>query len=393
MIVIINNFGPGYGPFVRTLELSKAVYWQLTQKLAERINIIMPLVYGRQQIRIIEEEVNKDEFFRDKILFSEEIGNVIKPLLFSGKNISAELRSYSSQLEEVSESIKKILKKKVNVKKLDGTALEIDPQQIKIEVSRNPVVCFGIKNSYYSSIGYMSGILQTSLNHLNDIKINPEILLKNIKLAKSVEGQFKLRFIPCLNSLSFDKQQENVNRNNEVKTPPLISEVKRRKSFQSDSNNIRTYVSISGIAGLGEIYEEALDLDHILFANKSSVCKGKVKHLSPLLINETPINYIFSRAAWNTIWLSNILGITLICPKFVHLDHPEIFFNLKTIERLQLGYVWDKNKQSLKNFIKNIDYKKQKVPSIYFRMLKKYGTLNGIEFCAKHITSDFLNDK
>lgn len=231
MIVIINNFGPGYGPFVRTLELSKAVYWQLSQKLAERINIIMPLVYGRQQIRIIEEEMKRDEFFRDKILLSEEIGDLIKPLLFSGKNISAELRSYSSQLEEVSESIKKILRKKVNVRKLDGTALEIDPRQIKIEVSRNPVVCFGIKNSYYSSIGYMSAILQTSLNHLNDIKINQGILLKNIKLAKSVEDQFKLKFIPCLNSLSFDKQQDSINRNNEVKTPPLISEVKKKSLF------------------------------------------------------------------------------------------------------------------------------------------------------------------
>ena len=41
MIFIINNFGPGYGPFVRTLELSKAVYWQLTQKLAERIESII----------------------------------------------------------------------------------------------------------------------------------------------------------------------------------------------------------------------------------------------------------------------------------------------------------------------------------------------------------------
>ena len=82
---IILNFLHGNGPYLRTIELALAVNDALEDKGYERKRIIVPLVYGDRQKRIMEENFGEAIRRRPReILLEKKLGSLIQPLLYSG---------------------------------------------------------------------------------------------------------------------------------------------------------------------------------------------------------------------------------------------------------------------------------------------------------------------
>ena len=94
MLTILTNFGAGFGPLVRTFDMARRIRHQLKSIWDEPINILIPWVYGEDQLRIIKEEVADEPELLNRVFLSQELGDVIRPLLFSGEGLNEELDRY-----------------------------------------------------------------------------------------------------------------------------------------------------------------------------------------------------------------------------------------------------------------------------------------------------------
>ena len=323
---------------------------------------------------------------RNKVFLSVELGDVLRPLLFSGGRFNEELITFLQIYKKQKQRIEYLLKKKIIVTNLNGVVSQIDSSNIRLEVSRNPILSSGIEHSYYSSISYCSSILEEFLEFGNADDIDCTLIEKATLVIRKIEESFRLHFQPVPRCLSFKKNYKPLFET-ERETPPLIHLPK--VPIEKIGRGI--YVSVSGIAGLRPRYEEAFQLPHMIFTNDRSRGLSENQIRSPEYIGNSSVNQVFSRAAWNTIWLANLTGTPLVCPTYTQGDDPEIFFNLKSVFKMNLAYIWDSQNISLNDFLSEVPYGKQKSPKIYEEIQDRFGTLDGLSYCGDIIVEDFLN--
>ena len=172
-------------------------------------------------------------------------------------------------------------------------------------------------------------------------------------------------------------------------TPPLLPV----PITPTESLDEGFYISQSGINGLESLYDEALILPGRAYSNRIHESIPADQIIPPRFIAHPAIKWAYARAAWNTIWLANLTSTPLICPSYENGDHPEIFFNNRTIEHLGLAAVWDRSHHSLEQFLENLDtsdlLSRQHV--IYNAARLEFGTLDGIEYCSRQIVEDFIH--
>jgi len=386
MIAILTNFGAGFGPFVRALDLAREIRSELRKKLREQIVVVVPWVYGDAQKRIIEEEVTNNTELINSIYLSKDLGDCLKPLLFNGNHFNKTLEAIVNQFEKQKQKLNSLLKSTLQVVNLVGEVKMLAGSSIRLEVSRNPVISTPIECAYYTSIGYFTEILQQLLIEQELGTIDYSLIEKTLPTVQKLETDFRIHFQPKINSLSF-KQDRSSLFPSEVTTPPLL----RKPAHCSLSIDKGIYISLSGISGLNILYEEAMQLQVRKYANYNYDGLTPDCILPPSVISHHSITGIFARAAWNTIWLSNLTQTPLICPEYTEGDNPEIFFNLKTIQKYELAYTWRRKETSLLDIINSVAKGKEKtMKNIYRDMKEQFGTLDGIEFCSKRISEDFL---
>ena len=366
--------------------MARRIRKQLELRLGEPVGIVVPWVYGDDQLRILREEASEEPNLWHRVFLSPELGDVVRPLLFSGEGFNDELSTFLRIYKKQKKRLEDLLKFSLRTIDLNGEDLRFESGSIQLEVTRNPVVSTGVEFSYYSSVSYCSAIFEELLQHEEVAGINYELVAKAVLDIREIEADFRLHFQPFPRCLSFKKNSQPLFET-EQETPPLISLPKVPK----ENLERGVYVSVSGIPGVSSFYKEALRLPQTIFTNDRSrgLVKGQV--YSPQYIAHPSVDQVFARAAWNTIWLANLTGTPLVCPDHMQGDHPEILFNLKSISKMNLAYIWDHKKLSLKDFITQIPSGKQKPPAVYEEIMKRFGTLDGLDYCVNIIVEDFLH--
>ena len=386
MLTILTNFGAGFGPLVRTFDMARRIRLRLQPILDEPINILIPWVYGKNQLRILKEEVANEPDLFERVFLSQELGDALRPLLFSGKGLNEELDRYLKFYQAQKKLWDYFLKSSLNIVDLLHRRGKVEPDSIRLEVTRNPVLPTNIEHSYYSSVSYFSSIFKELQERKNVSGINYDLIEKALIKFRGMETEYRLHFQPVLGCMSFKESTQPLF-STERKTPPLIPEPKTM------TGNLKNgiYISVSGIPGLSPLYNEALRLPQTIYTNNLSSVNPDAKVYPPEYITHSSVNHVFARAAWNTIWLANLSGTPLICPKHSLEDHPEIFFNLQSVSKFKLAYIWNSKEISLEDFLSNIPCGKQKPPEIYGKIKNRFGTLDGLQFCADNIVKDFLH--
>lgn len=386
MKYIFTNFGCGNGPYIRTIEMGLELKNLLQDKLDEDISILVPWVYGYRQKNIIKEEFK--EFLEknpNNILLDEYLGQQFKKILFDGRHYNIIMQELISSYEKVEKNIQNYLKNEFKTKNILGETVKVNGKDIILEVSRNPNVATNIKNSYYTSIGYFERIIQESMKN-SEIKLNKDLLKKVLPIAKKIESYQQLYFQPEPNCFSYEEGTEHF-KENEIKCPPLFHPPKENKKYISEG----FYVLVSGIPYLKKIYSYANKIKSKIYTNELLEDFNEVQRERPNIISNKKIKFVFGRAAWNTIWLSNISKKPLLCLDYLQGDFPEIFFNIISIKKHKLGVI-------LKNNVKIeriLEESKAQLPNIlkyYNKIKQKYGTLDGIKYSCKIIFEDFLKN-
>ena len=115
MRYIILNYAYGFGPPLRTTELALSVGNELKKKTGEDFRIIIPLIYGEDQKRVMKEafaEIIKQK--PDILLLDKTLGNHLKSVFYGEKSYEESLKFLFENKTKVETAIKNYLS---NVKK------------------------------------------------------------------------------------------------------------------------------------------------------------------------------------------------------------------------------------------------------------------------------------
>lgn len=390
---IILNFAYGFGPFVKAIETAIRVNDILLEKGYSRLGIIVPLVYEDKYKKIIKEDFNKYiKKYPKEILFDKKLGKYLSEIFYEGESYRKYLRSFLKSSSFIEKEIKKHLNGKIKLEDFNGGVLQVDGKNIAMEIGRSPRVSFNIKRKYYFSFANMSDIFEIFLLEYPELtKLDRSILKESISFFRKLEESANINFIAEPGTFYYRKNE--IYKNKKIIFTPPHSEnflIKNKKEKSDVLMQKSIYVTISGIPNIKKIFKKIPNLGLKIYTNdRDTLFSGRNK--SPNIIKEQNILFHFARSGWGSIWRSLLTETPLIAFPYHKEDDPEIYFNNKCIERLGIGLIFkNQTKKEMLSFRNKYIKNAKKLNN---DLMKKYGTLDGIEFLSKHIANHFIKTK
>ncbi|MDP7069044.1 MAG: hypothetical protein QF815_00830 [Candidatus Peribacteraceae bacterium] len=334
--VIVCNPSYGNGPYLRTTELALAV----SAKIETPAKIVVPLLYGDTQKRIMQEEFGD----QPKIILDEVYGEILKPIFFDGISFESFLQSWIETVDQVSADVQ--------------THLESTYENPVMEIARAPLVQTGISPAYCTLFARLSEIWEQSIG-IEEIDIDNQILKNAAIKMRELEDSYALRMICEPGTF----EGENM-------IPPTAT-----KHQLIDVQEPGIYVSVSGIAG----GSEAIDTTHKIYTN------AKPDETSPSCLGSNNILAQVARAGWGAIWKSLLTETPLFVMPYSNHDDPEIYFNIKKVQELGIGTLY--GEQPIDTLLVDTSEMRQKLSTYKDSLEKKYGTLDGSSYAAQKIAT------
>lgn len=368
---IVTNFAYGTGPYLRTTELALAFNDELEKRGKERLGIIVPLVYGEKQKKIMAEEFAKDE-----IVFDKKLGAILKSI-FYGDNIYEEvLKKWSQNAKEISKTAQDYLARTYG-------------DSIVLELNRSPRIRYDIAPAYFTTFGYVAEILENVKSVSKEaVAVDRALLEKGIEAANWVESAAKIHAVAYPATFSWSEGYK-ARYKNEIVTPPITRQYERNiERFKPGF-----FVTITGIPGLERLYQEAKVLGINIYSNDTKVVAGSTWRLPHAIPNKNTI-FQFARSGWSSVWLSMMSGTPLVVPNFDPKDDPEIYFNNLAVEKLGIGIVYrGQPLGEILNEVPRLKANSQKLcDEIRSRWPGEPDPLDGNRYCAKLFAEDFLKN-
>jgi len=368
---IVTNFAYGTGPYLRTTELALAFNDELERLGYERLRIIVPLVYGEKQRTIMSEEfIGQTVKYPDEIILDKGLGKILKKVFYDGRSYVEYLNRWAETVSNVSDEANQYLKAKYG-------------DSIKVELNRSPRISYNVAPSYFTSFGYVGEILER-VKGVDGLKISEKILDSAIKKINSVEKNQKIHCLafPGTFSCVGDRRSRY---STEIEVPPLVTPI------LSTGEKIKKgiFVTVSGIPGLEKLYSIVPKLGIRTYSNNPDTVPSSIK-ASPRVIAGGNILLHFTRAGWNSVWLSLFSETPLVLSDFDPSDDWEIYFNNISIRNLGIGVVY--HGQTAEELLKECLNIKVKSLAVKKEIIKRWGTFDGTIYCAKIFADDYLKN-
>lgn len=375
------NPGYGTGPYLRGVELGLAMNEILEANGHARRMIVVPLLYGERQKRILLEEFSAH---RHEILLDPELGSLVAGTLYSGadKSFADALRQFTQQSVSMSDAGAAHVRKGRTFENLDGKNVVFPEAADIAELQVNPRISFSGDRVYALCHGHFSEVLDRA----RDVPYFAQYagtLDEAVQCARQIEQMRTIHATAHPNSFSFD-DEHRLTYPNEQMVPPwvkpqAIEEVPERG----------VYLTLTGIPGLERLYSAAQGLGVKLYSNDPSRIPGSSK-ASPRVLGSENILFQFARTGWSSVWLSVLTGTPLVTPDFDPSDDPEIYFNNRTVEELGLGVVY--RGQPLQEILDCLPEVRETYRAMHEKLLKEHGTLDGLQKSAEIFTHNFMHE-
>lgn len=384
MKMAVLNFIQGNGPYCRMAELAFFINKRLKEAGREPLGFIMPLVAGDKQKKILQEELETlGENFSGYIFFDPSYGAALAEIFFKGGDYNEELIFFSNNQAAVEKKIQGYFRQeKIIAEKFNGDKVEIERNDIIMELNRNPRLSTGVMPGYSTSIGLFSQMIKEGQKEGFFRGTEGDAANRAIMVARNIEKKHRSVFLsePSV-FLRPDTEGGEI-----IMTPPLMAPPEKDTSDKAPG----IYVVLSGISGLeGKYYEKIKQLEkkYKIYTNRPDYFEN-AEYAPPRAVSNDNIILEIGRSGWSSVWLPMIFAKPFIALPYLHGDDPEIYFNLKTIEELRLGAVWQEG-ESFASVFRRAEECVPYQAEFKARLLKKYNTLNGFEICAKKIVNDF----
>lgn len=372
---LVTNFAYGIGPYLRTTELALALNREQLKLGKEPFGIIVPLVYGEKQKRIMREEFSKNAA---DIFLDAALGEILKSVFYEKERFEDALVRWNKNEKDASEAARAHLSKPFVVESLvGGDSITISPEGVALTLARAPRIRYGIAPSYSVSFGLQSEILAAAAKE-PAVKTKKETLLRAAETARRIEADEKLHLIAYPATMDCHANRKPVYKN-EVSVPP-VTDLPKRYTGASVAKGL--YVTVTGIGGLERLFEDAGKLGLELYSNNPETITGSKKIL-PSILSSGKIMLHFARSGLGAAWLSLFTEVPIILPKYDGDDDPEILFNNKAIERLGFGMVY--RGEPLAEILKKVPTMKKAAQETKQAIMQKFGTLDGNAYAARLI--------
>lgn len=344
---LVTNFAYGTGPYLRTTELAIAFNNELEKAGQGRFQIIVPLVYGEKQKKIMAEE----GLLSDEIILDADLGKILNKAFFVGNNDFREyIKNWALSVENISSEANKYLKSRYG-------------NNIAVELNRSPRISYNIAPSYFTSFVYLGEIFEKR-------GLSAEFM----RQAERIEKNQKIRAIayPATFSWAPDYKPRY---DGEILVPP-IGPIPKPNNEKIEPG---VFVTKTGIPGLERLYNDAEKFGLRIYSNESH---------SPNLVANKNIKFHFARSGWSSVWLSLLAETPLVVQEFDSKDDPEIYFNNIAIEKMGIGIVY--RGQSLEEILAQSDRIKVSMAKLKSDILKRWGAFDGTRYAARIFAEDFL---
>lgn len=381
---IILNFTHGNGPYLRTGELALAINNVLGKKGLERMGIIMPWVYKNRQKTILTENFGK--FFTGKkseIFLDKNLGEYLKKVFYNGDKYEKTLKNVLLEAESVKKQIQNYLSEGLTIENYAGDKITVKKEDILMEIKRCPIINFDIKPSYYTGFAYLSDIFSHSV-HEPQIKIDKDLLRKIADYYSKIEESKDIGFIaePSTFPTNMCKSSST------LFTPPNAKIPPKYPFYRFVEKGV--YVSITGIIALNEkIFHGMHDIGIKIYTNKPAIIPFSKKS-NPNIISNKNILLHFARVGWGSAWRSFFTGTPLIMLPYDQNDDPEVYFNNISLEKIGLGKIY--GSQSTDELMEFSSIYKKNLEKAKNDLIKKYGTIDGVQYTAEKIVEHFLKN-
>jgi len=364
---LVTNFAYGTGPYLRITELALSVNDHLERLGRPRHRIVLPLVYGSKQRRIMREEFGREMDARPaEFVLDETLGDLFRETFYGDESYRSYLQRWVANFDEWSERIA-------------GYLADEYGESVRFELSRAPRVSLDVSPSYYTSFGYLSEIFAAERDE-SDSALPDELLAVARDRAVQTEREHDLQFISEPGTFTH-RPDRTPGYPAEELVPPLMEPPELPETEPERG----IYVTVSGIPGLEDIYREARSLGYKVYTNDPGALGGGEWALPSVMASDA-IEFHVARAGWGSVWLSLFTETPLLMPPWRPSDDPEIRYNVRAVEETGIGNTFNERQPKLppdrgKRIRSNMRDLKDELRT-------DYGTLSGIDVAGERIATD-----
>jgi len=376
---MITTFAHGNGPYSRMVDLALAVNEEFEKRKWDKVPIVVPLVYGNKQKRIMQEDFG--EVIRenpDLILLDEFYGGILSEMFYKAGHYQENLEFLIENQAKLEMKLRDYLSGTLKVETFVGEQKSVNGDDIEFEISHNPRVATGYENSFYTSIVHFSELLERTRQE-EILDFDPSILEEVGKIAHKIEDDKNVHFIH--EPFVFSGDDPRGRWKDEIYTPPLIHFPK----LNSEKIDPGMYASVTGIEGLRQLFDRVNEFGMKVYCSPFiEKIEGADNRFGPELVSNENIKYQFGRTGWSTVWFSHLSETPLIAPAYTEGDDPEIYFNERTIGKLGLAAFFD-GKKDPERVILEADDTRKNLQDVNRKLMERYKTLDGINYIANVI--------
>lgn len=396
--ILVINPGHGNEPYILATAIGREVSKKFAGAGMEQPMLVMPLLYGERQRRILLEENPNDASL---MYYDEQFGNILKDIMFGAGDFKKHLTQVNAHYDEV----EKILNDRYRVDAQAITArsfatqesTELSPKNIIGVIETGNRVPIKVPHRYFAFPEVLSRVLHESMQH-PEFGFSESDMKKLAERMIKVEASYSQVFVPWVSTFSYqyasnlDSQPESIDDRSRIYTPAMKADMTKTKGEVEHG----VYIMFSGTGSAVEsnkvLVNAAKEAGIKVYSPVWETIEGTEK-MPPSIMADENILAIMGRSGWGTGWQALQLEKPWLVPSYQEGDDPEIYLNNKTIEALKLGKVIGSGRISGEELARLAQEISPGLHSLNEAIRQRFGTANGIDYIADHIFQDLVSKK
>ncbi len=396
--ILVLNPGHGNEPYILATAIGREVSKRFASAGMEQPILVMPLLYGDRQKRILLEENPNDASL---LYYDEQFGNILKDIMFGAGDFKQHLTQVNTHYDEV----EKMLNNRFHVDAQDFTArsvatqesAELSPRNIIGVIEAGNRVPVKVPHRYFAFPEVLSRVLHESIKH-PELGFSESDMRKLADRMMRVESAYSQVFVPWVSTFSYqdaanlDAQPQSIDGRSRIYTPAMKSDIPKTEEEVDPG----VYIMFSGTGSAVDANRALIDAAHEAgikaYTPPWETIEGTEK-MPPTVMADENMLAIMGRSGWGTGWQAMQLEKPWLVAPYHEGDDPEIYFNNKTIEALKLGRVIGSEGISGDELRRTAQEISPGLHGLNEVVRQRFGTTNGIEYIADHIFQDLTTAK
>lgn len=396
--ILVLNPGHGNEPYILATAIGREVSKKFASAGIEQPILVMPLLYGDRQRRILLEENPNDVSL---LYYDEQFGNILKDVMFGAGDFKQHITKVNTHYDEV----EKMLNNRFRVDAQAITArsvatqesMELSPRNIIGVIEAGNRVPIKVPHRYFAFPEVLSRVLHESMLH-PELGFSESDMKKLAERMMKVEAAYSQVFVPWVSTFSYqhasdlDSQPQVIDDRSRIYTPAMKAGIPKTQGEVDPG----VYIMFSGTGSAVDANKSLINAAHQAgikaFTPPWETIEGTEK-LPPSVMADENIIAILGRSGWGTGWQAMQLEKPWLVAPYQEGDDPEVYFNNKTIEALKLGKIIGSEGISGDELKKSAREISPGLSSLNDQIRQKFGTTNGIDYVADHIFQDLVAKK